>query len=570
VELPLNPRRGTPRLAWVILAGTLVATSAQAVDTGTTGTGEPVPTVQPSVVVQCLLANQGTYSSEGNGGSPAGGIPMLGEIRLFAGSILPAGFYPADGRLLPISANTALFSILFTTYGGNGFSTFALPDLRGRAIAGKDARPGLTAHGLGETFGLESVTVGLTELPPHTHTGPGGPTGVTGGGFPLPTWQPSLALHPVISSFESFDAPGYLPEIRLFAGAFQPGPWQSCDGRLLSVDAYPELFAAIGITFGGDGLVSFGLPDLRSEVMLGAGAGPGLPARSLGEYVGEEFTTITAARMASHAHALPSGTTGFAGSGQAFENHQPALALRFAIATNGVLPSADTPNFSELPTIGEIRPFASDGPLPSGWVYAEGQVLPIGSNIALFSVIGNAFGGGGGSTFSLPDFRDRTPICSGQGPGLTNRTRGELAGTPNTTLTVSQLAVHAHTVDPTNVRRPGEPSSGTQLRLGKNASDPTKIDLTWGGGCASGATGYAVYQGTLGSFTSHAILGGACGMAGTSLTAQTPCAGSCYYLVSAVDDVVGEEGSLGHTSSGAEIARPLVPCRVEVDTTTCH
>jgi hypothetical protein len=79
-----------------------------------------------------------------------------------------------------------------------------------------------------------------------------------------------------------------------------------------------------------------------------------------------------------------------------------------------------------------------------------------------------------------------------------------------------------------------------------------------------------VYEGTLGAFASHAIFNGACGVADTSLSLQTPCPGSCYYLVSAVDDPVGEEGSLGRASWGAEIARPAVPCRLAVDTATCN
>jgi microcystin-dependent protein len=549
------------------LVGIVASSGVRAVDTGVTGTGEPVPTMQPSTTVQCLLADQGTYSSEGAGGAPAGGVPMLAEIRLFAGSIVPGGFHRPEGQLLPIGQNIALFTIFGTTYGGNGVSTFAYPDLRGRAIAGKGSRPGVTPRALGEPFGSENVTVGLTELPPHRHAGPGGTTGFTGGGFPLPTWQPSLAIHPVISTVEAFESPGYLPEIRFFAGAFQPGPWQTCDGRLLSTDDYPELYAAIGAAFGGDGVSTFALPDLRDAVAVGAGAGPGLPPRVLNEYAGLELFYLTSNQMAGHAHTLATGTTGTAGSGQAFENHQPSVALRFAIAVQGVYPSSDGFNFSEIPTIGEVRLFASNGPLPTGWLFAEGQVLSIAPNTVLYSVLGNAFGGNGSSTFALPDLRGRTPICLGQGVGLTSRTLGQMVGTPTTALTEANLAPHAHVVDPANTRRPGE---ATQLRLGKEPGDPSKIYLYWGDGCPSGVTSYAVYEGTLGAFASHAIFNGACGVADTSLSLQTPCPGSCYYLVSAVDDPVGEEGSLGRASWGAEIARPAVPCRLAVDTATCN
>jgi len=81
------------------------------------------------------------------------------------------------------------------------------------------------------------------------------------------------------------------------------------------------------------------------------------------------------------------------------------------------------------------------------------------------------------------------------------------------------MAPHTHVIDPSGARRPGEPSAaGTLLTVKKNAVDRTKIDLAWGAGCASGATGFAVYEGTLGPpFTSHAIFGGACGIScGTS------------------------------------------------------
>jgi microcystin-dependent protein len=306
------------------------------------------------------------------------------------------------------------------------------------------------------------------------------------------------------------------------------------------VEEYPELYSVLGARYGGDGLISFAIPDLRSEVAIGSGTGPGLPPRALGDYVGVESAALVSAQLPGHTHGLFSGATGSTGSGQSFENHQPSLTLRWAIVMNGIYPDPDTPNDSDQPVLGEIRPFAGDGPLPSGWAEAQGQILSIASNTGLFSVLGATYGGNGINTFALPDLRDRTPICSGQGVGLTNRVRGQLIGTPATTLTTAQLAPHAHVVDPNNTRRPGEPP---QLRVSKNALDPSKIDLSWGVGCPSGATGFAVYQGTLGNFTSHALLGGTCGITGASLQAQTPCAGNCYYLVSAVDDLVGDEGA---------------------------
>ena len=93
----------------------------------------------------------------------------LGEIRMFAGNFAPRGYALAQGQLLSISQNTALFSILGTTYGGNGQTTFALPDLRGRAPIGQGQGPGLSSRDLGEVGGTETVTQTVSQMAMHTH-----------------------------------------------------------------------------------------------------------------------------------------------------------------------------------------------------------------------------------------------------------------------------------------------------------------------------------------------------------------------------------------------------------------
>ncbi|HYI01268.1 phage tail protein [Hyalangium sp.] len=95
--------------------------------------------------------------------------PFLGEIRLFGGNFAPRGWALCDGQILPIAQNTALFSILGTTYGGNGQTTFALPDLRGRAPLNWGTGPGLTPRSLGEASGVESVTLISSQMPAHNH-----------------------------------------------------------------------------------------------------------------------------------------------------------------------------------------------------------------------------------------------------------------------------------------------------------------------------------------------------------------------------------------------------------------
>lgn len=96
--------------------------------------------------------------------------PFVAEIRIFPFNFAPKGWAWCDGQLLPLSQNTALFALLGTTYGGNGKSNFALPDLQGRAPMHPGQGPGLSLHDLGETGGSETVTLLQSEIPAHTHT----------------------------------------------------------------------------------------------------------------------------------------------------------------------------------------------------------------------------------------------------------------------------------------------------------------------------------------------------------------------------------------------------------------
>lgn len=96
--------------------------------------------------------------------------PFVAEIRIFPFNFAPKGWAWCDGQLLPLSQNTALFSLLGTTYGGNGKSNFALPDLQGRAPMHPGQGPGLSLHDLGETGGSDTVSLLESEIPSHSHT----------------------------------------------------------------------------------------------------------------------------------------------------------------------------------------------------------------------------------------------------------------------------------------------------------------------------------------------------------------------------------------------------------------
>lgn len=95
--------------------------------------------------------------------------PYIGQIQLFGFDFAPRGWAFCDGRLLSIAQNSALFSLLSTRYGGDGITTFALPDLRGRVAIGPGQGPGLDIHEIGEAAGTEHVTLLTSQMPMHNH-----------------------------------------------------------------------------------------------------------------------------------------------------------------------------------------------------------------------------------------------------------------------------------------------------------------------------------------------------------------------------------------------------------------
>jgi microcystin-dependent protein len=133
--------------------------------------------------------------------------PFVAEIRIFPFTFPPKGWAFCNGQILPITQNTALFSLLGTTYGGDGKVTFALPDLRGRAAMQPEQGPGLTDRDLGEEGGTDHVTLLQSEIPVHTHAmqasqgdglerGPGGQlpaTGIAISQYQTPGGQTNLA-----------------------------------------------------------------------------------------------------------------------------------------------------------------------------------------------------------------------------------------------------------------------------------------------------------------------------------------------------------------------------------------
>lgn len=114
--------------------------------------------------------------------------PFIAEIRIFAGNFAPRGWAFCNGQLLPVSQNTALFSLIGTTYGGDGRTTTALPNLKGRAAMHPGRGPGLTSRRLGERGGTETVTLTEAQIPSHQHSliADNHAGGISGGGANTP------------------------------------------------------------------------------------------------------------------------------------------------------------------------------------------------------------------------------------------------------------------------------------------------------------------------------------------------------------------------------------------------
>lgn len=677
--------------ALLVAALPSVGTSpALAGPTGSTGGDVPFSVMEPSLAIQWLIATDGVTSGVETGGVLAGGATMIGELRLFAYGLVPGGWVRADGSVHAMSTFPILGGMLGATYGGNGTTTFAVPDLRGRTACGIGAGPGLSQRSLGDAFGSETRTLVTANLPAHSHTLPtGGSTGSTGtapSGTPWPLTQPTLAIRAILNPFGDFED---LPEVRFFAAPFDPGSWLACQGQTLAISEYDALFQQIGTTYGGDGVETFALPDLSGRVPIGSGQGPGLAARALGDSFGAETAFLDASRMTTHAHTLAVSSTGDAGSSTSIPLHQPTLTIELLIAVSGIYPSEGTStNQLSQPILGELRAFAGPFIPPAGeWVRAQGQTLQINQNATLYSLIQTTYGGDGQTNFKLPDLRGRTPIGAGSGPGLTPRSLGAQVGADGIVPAVGNLPAHLHTqpapeIDlsfsgtpiadgdvtpstgegtlfpstaytsfssrtftlrnfgagdlvltgtprvavtgdaafsvstqpPVGAVEPAGATSftvrfaprayGTATATLSIASDDAneaiydfrvegtgidgfparhpgsvaaplmvqkaggQVQLSWGASCAAEGGAFAIYEGTLGSFASHALVPSTCMTSATSRT-FTPLTGDRYFLVSTVDVTAQDEGSLGTSSAGVEIPPPASRCMPVADVVAC-
>ena len=327
--------------------------------------------------------------------------PLLYEIKIMSFGYAPAGWVMCNGQLLQINEYQELFSLLGTTYGGDGRVNFALPNLQARTPIHFG-----NGHALGEIGGKQAHTLTISEIPTHTHAANAANEAATsnapsntriisqsaganlyaaasnpktmapaaianvGGSQPHQNMQPFLTLTFCISPQGMLTSDPYIGEIRMFAGNFAPFGWMLCDGQLLPIAENKALHNLIGTTYGGDGISTFALPDLRGRLPIHQGSG-----FSIAQKGGSEQVTLTTSQMPAHTHAflasanqassttpgnqlpaitqastikpygtdasqvqLSSSAVGSVG-GQPHDNFQPYLCINFIICLHGVFPT---------------------------------------------------------------------------------------------------------------------------------------------------------------------------------------------------------------------------------------
>lgn len=299
----------------------------------------------------------------------------------------------------------------------------------------------------------------------------------------------------------------YLGEIRMFGGDYAPQDWLPCDGRLVAISTYDVLYALIGTTYGGDGQTTFALPDMRGRLPIGEGSVPGLTPRVPGQQGGSETVTLTVNTMPAHTHAAnavntagtqpnPTGgvwaatvntTTSTAvnqyiktseivppakpgvmdpraieasGGNAPHSNMMPFLSLNFIICILGTPPKTppETPKEQIVvmePYLGEIAlfPYNKEN-IPKGWLPCDGCSLTISQHMALYSLLGTAYGGDGINNFNLPDLRGRMPVHPindvAQSEQRISINHGKQSGAETVAINASHLPSHTHQVNGEN------------------------------------------------------------------------------------------------------------------------
>ncbi len=455
---------------------------------------------QPALSLNESLALFGIFPSFGGGGF---GMTMA-MFHTYAFGFNPGGAAIAQGQLLPINQNQALFSLLGTQYGGNGQTNFQLPNLNGRQLTGSDDG----------TVGTLSGSATSSFLAQNY------PTSIGGAALPLNEDGPSLEARYFIATqgiFPPRDGGGtslaFLGSIVKAAYNGTPGGYLPCEGQLLSIAQNTALFSLLGTTYGGNGTTNFALPDLRGKTLIGTGTDPvsGI-TYGVGEIVGQNGVTVTNANL----------PTNMGGQGQLINNFEPSVAVNFYISPVGIFPNnggGGAPD-SETPFVGEIMAFAGTF-VPGGGIACDGRLLSIAEFDVLFALIGTTYGGDGQTTFAVPDLRGRSIVGLGS-----NNVLGQTVGNTGFTLTSADFG---------DLNYSGTDAAGTHF--GGDGND--KINALGGADAVSGGIGNDTIIGGAGGDTMD---GGANSVAGDTLSFETSLRGVAVDLLTGLAEAGDAEG----------------------------
>ena len=284
-------------------------------------------------------------------------VNVMGMVHSFAGNFRALLVPPCAGETLPINQHVPLFALIGTFYGGDGHAFFALPDLRGRAAIG--GNPGeVNGQALTMTWMIAAEAAPGDTVP-----------------SPL---VGAIGLFAGSATPHDFEMPGYASTtVRL------PSGWLPADGSLVPAARYPALFDVIGETYGAGAGGTFALPNLTGRTAVGIAQGMEGPPIALGQPV------------------APSDNMNVAG-----------LGLNYIVCAEGVMPSRDgaiRSFYESNAVVGEIVAYAG-ATVPPGWAVADGRLIPVEDNWALFDVLGTTYGGDGQANFALPDLRGRSVV----------------------------------------------------------------------------------------------------------------------------------------------------------------
>jgi microcystin-dependent protein len=335
---------------------------------GPPATGAPVPTL----ALGQYLAQTGLFPSPENGPASAFTLGMIHTYAGVAGGWVPSPFNMphARGQMRLVKGLEPLFSILLTTYGGDGFKNFNLPNLQGLMATQRlpEGTPVVPPAGTAPVMWLIATKGSVPPPPPAPPQWPPGVTPLPEPSFPPPA-QPGLLQTGMLT---------------MFAGSEVPGGWLACDGSEISAADHPELYAVIGGSFGWLPGGIGALPRLTQSVIVGPPPGI-VPGQTRPYWPGDDFESVP-----------------------------NALCLQWLICTTGTYPAAPEPghfsNFSPYAGfLGQVVAYAGKD-VPEGWAACDGSLLSISAYQELFVLLNNAYGGDGETSFALPDLSGTTIV----------------------------------------------------------------------------------------------------------------------------------------------------------------